>query len=262
MNVLVSDDFTGWAVNWNDSTYHIPSHGDHVSVIINGGRLPDSRQKFVGIAPLADVTQKQYGRNTDLDGNLIDYSEFDIINLSNSGGQRTVTQAGLDDARAYRLTRPIHSIEKTLYVKSHGNILHDCTIGTTCTASSLNIIADANRAAQTLLVGRIDNHNQVVSAKAGVAKDSYVVDYGAYNMHWRDSNGQRQRSFVGTSASVPTVVGKAAIIKSKFPNMNGAQLASIIKNTADDLGAPGVDDVYGHGRVNLSRALSPIGTLR
>jgi hypothetical protein len=45
-----------------------------------------------------------------------------------------------------------------------------------------------------------------------------------------------------------------------FPNLTGKQIVNILLQTGDDLGATGVDAVYGHGRLNIQRAFQPVGT--
>lgn len=37
--------------------------------------------------------------------------------------------------------------------------------------------------------------------------------------------------------------------------MRPADVLAVIRGSADDLGAPGVDAYYGHGRVNAAQAL-------
>jgi subtilisin family serine protease len=59
----------------------------------------------------------------------------------------------------------------------------------------------------------------------------------------------------GTSAAAPHVAGLAALLVGKIGRGNPAQIRSAIKNSADDLGKPGVDPFYGHGRINVARAL-------
>lgn len=63
----------------------------------------------------------------------------------------------------------------------------------------------------------------------------------------------------GTSMATPYVSGVAAVIKGAWPKLSAAQIASIIFHTADDLGAPGVDPVYGWGAVDITKAMSPVG---
>ena len=66
----------------------------------------------------------------------------------------------------------------------------------------------------------------------------------------------------GTSFAAPRVSAKIAIASQKFPNLNAEQLVNLAKHTATDLGDPGVDSIYGHGKINLNGMLSPIGRLR
>ena len=65
----------------------------------------------------------------------------------------------------------------------------------------------------------------------------------------------------GTSFAAPRVAGVVALTVQKFPNLTAAQRALVVLNTADDLGVAGVDAVYGHGLLNASAALNPIGLL-
>lgn len=60
----------------------------------------------------------------------------------------------------------------------------------------------------------------------------------------------------GTSMATPAVAGLAALVRSKFPQLNQAQVKSHIEATSDDLGAPGYDIQFGFGRINVGKALS------
>jgi len=59
----------------------------------------------------------------------------------------------------------------------------------------------------------------------------------------------------GTSLSAPVVAGVAALVISANPGLAGSQVQDILKNTTDDLGAPGWDPSYGWGRVNAYKAV-------
>ena len=59
----------------------------------------------------------------------------------------------------------------------------------------------------------------------------------------------------GTSAAAPAVSGVAALIMSAHRGISAARVESMLRASADDLGKPGQDAYYGHGRVNAARAI-------
>lgn len=59
----------------------------------------------------------------------------------------------------------------------------------------------------------------------------------------------------GTSMASPHAGGVAALILSKNPNLTPAEVRSILAKSSDDLGAPGWDPVFGHGRINARKAV-------
>ena len=66
-------------------------------------------------------------------------------------------------------------------------------------------------------------------------------------------------SHSGTSFSAPIVSGAIALIKSAYPYLTGAEITKLLFITAKDLGAPGVDEVYGWGMIDLESATRPYG---
>lgn len=70
--------------------------------------------------------------------------------------------------------------------------------------------------------------------------------------------GGRYGGSSGTSFATPIVAGIAALLLSYNPNLTPQQVQDIIKQSADDLGAPGWDPEYGWGRVNARRALEMV----
>jgi subtilisin family serine protease len=60
----------------------------------------------------------------------------------------------------------------------------------------------------------------------------------------------------GTSMATPAVAGLAGLVRSQFPGFNQAQVKAKIESSADDLGAKGFDKEFGHGRINVFKALS------
>ena len=65
------------------------------------------------------------------------------------------------------------------------------------------------------------------------------------------SNSVYPGGFYGTSAAAPHVAGAAALILSKNPGYPVSQLRAAVTLSAIDLGSPGLDTVYGYGRLSL-----------
>ena len=58
-------------------------------------------------------------------------------------------------------------------------------------------------------------------------------------------------TFFGTSAAAPHVAGSAALVLSAFPVFTGDDIQTFLEMNTDDFGAPGQDNLYGYGRVDL-----------
>ncbi len=60
----------------------------------------------------------------------------------------------------------------------------------------------------------------------------------------------------GTSMATPHLAGVAALVLSAWPTDTPDQVETALLSTAIDLGTPGRDDVFGHGRVNAAAAVA------
>ncbi len=65
----------------------------------------------------------------------------------------------------------------------------------------------------------------------------------------------------GTSYAAPHISGAAALLFGMWPQLTAREVGAILLNSATDMGAPGVDAVYGHGLLNLDAATEPLGTV-
>jgi hypothetical protein len=95
------------------------------------------------------------------------------------------------------------------------------------------------------------------SNRAGTGA-AYTLMALGYKDRAPDQNGT-QFLWSGTSFSAPTITGAVALMAQAFPNLTGKQIVKILFQTADDLGTPGVDSIYGNGRLNIQRAFAPVG---
>lgn len=89
--------------------------------------------------------------------------------------------------------------------------------------------------------------------QCGVAKN-WCLTAPAYSVITVDGRGGYQE-INGTSFAAPHVAGAAALVKQMFPYMTMDQVRQVLLGTAIDIGAPGVDDVYGYGLLNAGRAV-------
>lgn len=115
---------------------------------------------------------------------------------------------------------------------------------------------------QIIVVGAVDANNRIAafSNRAGDTADWFLVAPGV-NIP-SSYLGNRYATMSGTSMATPVVSGAAAVIKQLWPYLRADQIAAILFATATDLGAPGIDPIYGRGLVNLDKALQPIGTVK
>ncbi len=110
-----------------------------------------------------------------------------------------------------------------------------------------------------IIAGAVDANNVIASFsdRAGTEKNYYMVAPGVNLVFpWNGSLAIGS----GTSFSAPLISGAAATILQRWPVLSARQVADILFQSATDLGAPGVDPVYGHGLLNVYAALQPIGT--
>lgn len=70
-----------------------------------------------------------------------------------------------------------------------------------------------------------------------------------------DAVGGGTTTMSGTSMATPHVSGVAAALWAAHPGLSNVQVEEAMALTAIDLGAPGLDPLYGHGRVDLRSAL-------
>jgi len=105
-------------------------------------------------------------------------------------------------------------------------------------------------------VGAVDENNKMPSwsNKAGIMKDYYLVAPGVdIKSDYKDGTTKKMS---GTSMASPHVAGTAALLFEKYPYLKGKSIQKIVLWTADDLGDKGVDDIFGHGKLNVDRAFT------
>ncbi|MDB5701520.1 MAG: Peptidase and in, kexin,sedolisin [Sphingomonadales bacterium] len=119
-------------------------------------------------------------------------------------------------------------------------------------------VNDANRATWLFVVALNPDLKSYTLAsysnQAGSMADRTVAAIGTNTTVGVDGSSV---AISGTSSATPQVSALAALILSKWPQLSGQQAGNVILSTARDIGAPGVDSIYGHGLIDVQAALSP-----
>jgi subtilisin family serine protease len=107
-----------------------------------------------------------------------------------------------------------------------------------------------------------DSFPEIVSTySTEVANNPLYCMYSITEECWDDwfvVDGTRYIRAVGTSMATPHVAGAAALLLEENPNLSPSQIKTALEENADDLGAPGWDNIYGWGRINIEKALDNI----
>jgi serine protease len=71
-----------------------------------------------------------------------------------------------------------------------------------------------------------------------------------------DEAAYRLCAFQGTSMASPHVAGAVALLRAAYPEASRTQIHTALLRTAQDLGEPGLDPLYGYGLLQIPAALS------
>ncbi len=109
-----------------------------------------------------------------------------------------------------------------------------------------------------LAVAATDHQDQQWElSNSGSYVDVSAPGHLIYSTSKSTGNGESGYAFMsGTSMAAPYVSGLAGLLLSQDPTRTPEEVTKLIIDSADDLGPPGWDPAYGHGRINAARALS------
>ena len=92
------------------------------------------------------------------------------------------------------------------------------------------------------------------SNACGAAKDVCLMAAG--DVKTVDPNATGLVDGHSTGFAAAQVSGAAALVHDRYTYMDAKTIRQVLLGTATDLGDPGVDDVYGHGLLNVAKALN------
>ena len=114
---------------------------------------------------------------------------------------------------------------------------------------------DSDVSENWLNVVAVDNTNTIASFSNGCGNTkAYCIAAPGVDIYSTINGGYANAS--GTSMAAPHVSGAVAVMKEKWPNLTGAQIVDLILSSATDIGAAGIDEVYGVGLLNMGGAMT------
>ena len=104
-----------------------------------------------------------------------------------------------------------------------------------------------------LTVGATDSGDSKTSwSSYGVSVDVTAPGAGI----WTTKDGGSYGGVSGTSFSSPATAAVVALVMSANPSLTPAQIDSVITGSSVDLGSPGRDSYFGHGRIDAAAAVA------
>lgn len=240
---------------------------------------------MAGVAAEADVQRAQVDLSETQDPDLslaavldaVDEGwDFEALNLSIGFTlrDRSLTYDGYAEylSRVFGQT-PLENASDAVIAIAAGNSGGDCGEDLWgCNAYAVAGTVFENTRKNVIVVGATSDAGgaetiAAYSTRAGVLQDRFMVANGQTGVYRLGAMGQLDE-IVGTSFATPRVAGAAAVLRQKFPDLSGEDAASVLLLSAskdiDGDGNPdfeGTSSIYGHGRLDLAAALSPIGSL-
>lgn len=233
------------------------NHGTPVAAII---AARDDGQNTQGLAPGATIVslrvdglidgERVWGIGRDLALRYAADSGIPIVNMSLALRPGSRPSQQFMDALAYYYQR-----ERGLLIAAAGNNGLD--------TSATAVEVDPAFAQSWLFVAALASDGQGYeladySNRCGTLMNRCVV---APTLSATMGSEGQNMTFGGTSSAAPVVTSVAAMILSKWPQLTGVDAGNIILRSARDLGAPGVDPIYGYGLVDAEAALRPVNPM-
>ena len=278
------DDWRGWDFNTFDLTpgdndpMDDHGHGTHVSGTI--AAIGNNGLGVIGVAPRAKImaikglAASGFGTIEDLSNAIVYAADRGAGVINNSWGGSGATPQTLIAAVDYA-----HDVKGAVVVAAAGN--SNANVGTedngfypACIRNVIAVSAFDHLDAKAWFSNfgpKID-----VAAPGGgdtdptgllIQPDRSILSLlsSAANSQMTGSGqlvvGTKYLRQAGTSMASPHVAGVAALIRSLHPEFTAEQIRQVLRTSADDIGTPGFDNQFGHGRVNAARALTTMTPL-
>jgi len=103
-----------------------------------------------------------------------------------------------------------------------------------------------------LAVGGVDSRNNVMTESNYGPEIDLVAPWSVFTT----AIGGLYQYNHGTSMAAPQVAGAAALVLAQYPDMKPFEVRSLLQQTAEDVGAPGWDELSGYGLLRVDRAVT------
>jgi len=252
--------WTGKGVNvWQLGTFNsnglVDTEGDYQSIVL-GSIAPEINRTWRDWSsytnPLSEFGIEMIDNGADI-ALLEGYYSYDTGTTADSNDLATFVSA-------YSPAATGNNFEQTsvLAVIASG-FTGSCSSNTVTVCNGIAAQMDALRSEgkatspAVMIVGELNDAGtdiEVNSLRAGDNVQDFIL---AHNDVLTSGDGD------ASGYSAARVAGAGALLKHKFPNLNGAAIKQILLQTATDMGVAGPDATYGYGSLNLTNALSPQG---
>ena len=232
------DDVHGWdGINFDNDPRDRGGHGSHVAGTI-GARLNNG----IGIAGMANVTLVPFQVFSSGGGGTFEAITQAIFYATDNGFQALNYSGGgsgdvqiLEDAVQYAWDNGM------LVVAAAGN------------GNNGQPFYPAWYPGSIAVSGTDSNDNRYTSSNYGNHIDVAAPGVDVFSCWW--SGASSYNSITGTSMSTPHVTGLVALMLSLDDSLSNQELRDLLHIGADDLGDPGFDIFFGHGRINVANTL-------
>ncbi|MEM1399731.1 MAG: S8 family peptidase [Pseudomonadota bacterium] len=179
-------------------------------------------------------------------------AQSDVINMSLGGGATTAfVQEAMRDAAAQEKIMVIATGNDSLTQPDFParDVIDAGVIGYGIAVGALNPADGSNTPAATF------------TNACGVTANYCLFAPGVSILSPTAGSPNEFSFFSGTSMAAPHVAGAAAALMAAFPTKTPTEIVDRLLTTAEDLGAVGVDAIYGRGALDLGAAMNPVGFL-
>ena len=240
----------------------LDTHGDQVSLVVNSV-APEAQLTTYNFALTQQAAEDAFQNLNTQEVYIINNSWGSARFSHTTGEEDTNFDANVSNwvSLRYKITGTNSYDEKMLFVFSAGNSGEYCPDKRIQECSFYPAVLHRQRALGVqdseayIWVGSLTDDGTELAAYSHSAGDMGADFIVAHD------DVLSAGDLAGTSFAAPRVSGAAALIRHKFPGLDGFQLKQLLLSTAQDIGEPGIDPIFGHGKLDLSNALSPQGQL-